>query len=267
MAGWDEVLNQFKSQFETVGPEKYVQEGVSPDTSYALADKMMSTLSQGANQVSGIMAKNKAEEISAAEANKKAGYKRVYNKNGGYDFIGPDGQKVSPLEFSMSRGISLTDALQGSYDKADINFLQDMDAMKMDLATGKMDFNQAIDLMSKDYPTMFGRSGVLNPGGANYQTASKQAGMANVEAQYGGTEAKTASERALVSFYNKVKDMGSYNDAIKELGRVESGFGEYSKLKKLKSDEKKALVDRLTEITDQLFYSPSPQNTAKNLPF
>jgi len=263
--GWESVLNSFKQQFEAVGPEKFADAG-DADTRYALADKMMSSLAQGASQVSGIMATNKREQIAAAEANKKQGYKRIYNKTGGYDFLDPNGNKISPLEWSMAKGVSVTDALQGSYDKNDINFLQDMDAMKLDLATGKMDFNKAIDLMSQDYPTVFGRQGVQGGGGV-YQGARKAAGLQKVGEVYGNAQGRNDAEKALITFAKKAPAFNTYSDALTELDKIQNNMGEYGRLKKLTTTERNDLTDQLSEIIDQIFVVPNPQSAIKTYPF
>jgi len=267
MASWDDVLNSFKSQFEATGPERFANIGASADTSFALADRMMSTLAQGANQVSGIMATNVREAQTAAEANKKQGFKRVYNKVGGYDFLDPSGNKISPLEWSMAKGVSISDALQGSYDKGDINFLQDMDAMKVDLATGRMDFNQAIDLMSQDYPHIFGRQGIQGGEGV-YEQERKRVGSELVGREYTGESAKGKYNQIIIDYANKARSFRNYDEAKAEIDNIQAGLGKHGWFKKaLTKSEQKAIMEEIYKITDEIFVPRDSQAAIRNLPF
>jgi len=267
MANWQEILDSFKSQFETVGPEKFVQSGGSLDTSFELADKMMSTLAHGANQATSIMATNKREEIAAAEAAKKQGYKRVYNKTGGYDFFDPNGNKISPLEWSMAKGVSIADAFQGSYNKDDLEFLDEYNIMQEDLANKDMDFNKAIDLMSQNYPSIFGRQGdaVENA----YMTASQTVRKQNVAETYGNVESNDRVDKVIIDFANKAQSFNNREEATMEINKVINGLGGkwYKFQRGFDDTEQKKIKEYLSAITDEIFPSNTKENRMRNLPF
>jgi len=262
--GWQDILNNFKEQFQTTGPEKYSTID-NPEMRYKLAADRSAGIKQGfgtaASGLSNQVQEEKAAAAAAVKAKVEKGYTREYNKAGGYTFKNPDGAEVSPFQYAMSKGIPLTDALEGSYDPGDRKFVEDYMAMSEDLAAGRYDQNQAMSLLASDYPQIFTGKGTPT-GGTNYSFDRAQKGIAQVQGEYNtfqpAKKAKTADEKAqrtsdqfLRSYVDKVNTFKTANEAAYELKRIEVD----PKYQSLSTAQKKALQEQLGTIIDEIFPS------------
>ncbi len=77
----------------------------------------------------------KRRSASLAKA-KKEGYERVINASGGYDFVGPDGNRVTAYEFSKANGTPIHTVLSGSLDPNQNQFIDDYQSV--------FDFNKLV---------------------------------------------------------------------------------------------------------------------------
>lgn len=262
MAGWQDILSNFKEQFQAVGPEKY--SGIeNPDLRYELASKRAAGAKAGAEQAAGVISHNVQESQKAAEsaaaAKKAKGYTKAYNKSGGFDFLDPDGNKVSPFEFALANGVPLTQALQGSYDPRDQQFVEDYSAMSDDLANGRYDNNTAIQKLAQDYPMVFGMQG----GGQNtYREDKKQSGLQSIQAEYGNVKkmglfsskknaigGDKGANNLFKQFYDKVGSLQSYDDA----GYLMNQLRTTKQYQKLNTSAKEDLEKRIGTIADTMF--------------
>lgn len=260
--GWQDILNNFKEQFQAQGPEKY-SNIENPDLRYELASQRSSGLKQGVANAAGVISQNVQEDkkaAAAAAAEKKAkGYTRKYNKSGGFDFFDPDGNKVSPFEFAMANQIPLDQALQGSYDPGDQRFIEDYMAMSEDLANQRYDSKTAIQRLAQDYPNYFGMTG---NGSSSYQEEVKQRGIQGAQAEYGKVGQKgffSLSSKAVggnktennlfKQFYDKLGAMQSYDDAQYIFNQIRAS----QDYQKLKQEQKDDLENRIGTIADSMF--------------
>ena len=242
---WQDILNEFKTQFQTVGPEKY--SGIdNPEMRYQLANERAAGAMQGANQASSVIAKNVATAQAAAEKAKSAeSYTRQRNKSGGYTFYDGSGKEISAWDFSLAKDVSIADVLAGSMDPGDKMFLEDLSAMDQDLKTvnpktGKpiIDYQTALDKISNDYSNIFFGKGA-NTGGSGIKDYSKKARVGSLEGQYGtettpevgflkgmftkrstGENVKIKANNLVTNFLTQVKNAPTEEQALAEYSRL-----------------------------------------------
>lgn len=251
---WQDILNNFKQQFQTMGPEKY-SDIQNPDLRYELAGQRSAGLKAGFGTAAEAISKNVQESQKAAEsaaAEKKAkGYYREYNKSGGYTFYDPDGNAVSPFTYALANGVPLTKALEGSYDPGDRQFVEDYTAMSEDLASGRYDQKTAIDILAKDYPQIFTGKGTPT-GGTGYRADRTARGIAGVQSQFEQyTPAKKDNAGKIVKdFATKVGSFQSYQDADYALKQTMASDKRFQKLDKTAQNQ---VLDQIGKIIDEIF--------------
>lgn len=132
--------------------------------------------------------------------------------DGGFDFFGPDGQKVTAAQYANNTGQKLTDVLKDSQNPIDIRYVQDQTNLTKYLqakANSKFDPKQAaiakqiedetykayglnlgqqnpknlISLMQQNYPTIYGANKNNAPGFSGTSTFLPSAGGAQAQAE------------------------------------------------------------------------------------
>lgn len=216
---WEDTLQTFKEQFQAAGPEKYA--GIAdPSLRYELAGQRSQGALKGANMAVGVIADNRAKEIdyserkaaaarADAERKKQQGYTRQYNENGGYTFLSPDGKPVSALEYAMANQKPVSWALQGSYDPKDQEYLQMANAMAVDLQAGRFKMPEAMEMLAKDFPNIYGNFGA--EAGNNYSSRSRAQGEPEVESRITGLTAKR--DKQLADTLRKIQSTQDFNQA------------------------------------------------------
>ena len=72
-----------------------------------------------------------AEQKAAIKAEQeKVAWQRIPKEDGGYDFTGENGEKITAFEWARNKGVTLTDALQGSVNPKDLKLQQEYEGMQ-----------------------------------------------------------------------------------------------------------------------------------------
>lgn len=257
MSAWQPILNEFKKQFKSTGLEDY--QG-SMDNAIQNFNAKTSTLAQGANEITGVMARNAAESRAAAEANKKQNetYKRTYNASGGYDFTDPNGNKITPWQYSLATQTPLQKTLEGSYDQKDINFLTDYQAMTADLALNKTPLNEGLKIMATDYPDIFyGQGGNTS----RYQMQPRKELITQAVNGINKSAKKTNIDKEIVKFSERLQSANNRAEAekIRDEYMRHTFWGRDANKEKARND--------IYNLVDMAFPTgPSAESYYKNLP-
>lgn len=146
-------------------------------------------------------AKQKLEDLQqkASDLADPSKYQRVVNNSGGYDFYAPDGTKISAQDYAGIKGQHVTDAVKGSQNTTDQQFLQDykeVTALGQATQSGKLadylkknpDIKQQLNSAGlktyadvvknfrSSYPQYFPQSSVNDIGSATYNKTPIQQG-------------------------------------------------------------------------------------------
>ncbi len=252
MADYQDILNDFKGQFEASGPEKY-SEIENPSLRYDLAAQRGQTAAKGAGTATGIIAHNAAQAKADAEAAAKAKndpskYRREYNEGGGYNFFDSEGKPITAWQFATARQMPITAVLEGSYDPKDAEFMQLSRAMTQDISEGKYDLKKGLSVLANDFPQIFGGTGT---GGA-YETTSRQKGNETVSSYIeNATGRKEKQYRNVASTLQQIQGANSYEEAK----QIYNNFmvQNENKLGGAKSDLYKEIDSTLADSVYQLF--------------
>jgi hypothetical protein len=254
--GWQDVLNNFKQQFSTLGPEKYA-DIENPDMRYELASQRSAGIKSGINTAAGMISNNVSESKKAAESKKAQGYTREYNKAGGFTFKGPDGNPVSAFEYSLGVGAPVDKVLEGSYDPTDRQFLEDYTAMQASLDNKEYTMQESMDKLAGDYPEIYLGKG--SPTGSKYFRESKAANLPGIKQEWenkdiqkkgflGSGKEDTAS-LIVQDFVKKLTPNIGRDEIYYMIDQMRASNKKYGKLTK---DDQKLVDQKLAEITDRL---------------
>lgn len=93
------------------------------------------------------------------DLNDPSKYTRQQNQTGGWDFYGPDGSKITAQQYAQVKGQHVTDALKGSQNTKDQEFLQDyQDVTKLGQVMQSGD-KKALEKLYASDPTLKKRIG------------------------------------------------------------------------------------------------------------
>ena len=250
---WQDILSNFKEQFQALGPEKYSNID-NPDMRYELAGQRSAGLKEGAKTAANVISQNVQESQKAAEAaaaaKKEKGYTREYNKVGGYTFKDPNGKEVSPFEFALNKGVPLTVALEGSYDQGDRNFVEDYDAMETSLRLGEFDQKTAMQKLSQDHPRYFGIQG---EGGSAIKDKSFSDKTTTIQQKYESFKPKQGIFQKndvlgilTKSYVDRLGSLRTREDAERELNRIRTSK-DYQRMDFKKKEEFEKTVGEITD--------------------
>jgi hypothetical protein len=159
------LAKQFAAAAQIAGPTSYIPEV----TGYSQAGSIEGAVKQGLSSGGALASKRASEADAADEAARQAAARKISNKldpskyqkvrksDGGFDFLDPDGNKISIEKYTQITGERRVDALKDSENPIDQEYVNDWSNMN-DLAQAMYNGDsQTVEAYIQQNPLLKGR--------------------------------------------------------------------------------------------------------------
>lgn len=159
------IYNNFRTQFPSSGPSKYNPE-LDPVLQNTIADAESKLQFQNDTSNDNVNIENVKRQQALSDAQQNAdtaaNYTRTTNSAGGYSFADPYGNPVSPFQYATAKNIPVSQALAGSNDPTDIEYLLTNQGVQSDLQQGLYNQQTALNRLAGAFPNIFGLKAPAN---------------------------------------------------------------------------------------------------------